>query len=252
MSDAIFAAKAGGMAIKNDALRGAFALDGVRCFFLRHNGQTKKYERLFEPTTGHRVKFDRNRAEGGLLEYATTSISGILNIWAATTHIGYGVPLYNVLLDADAVEVYNFADGEKDKIDPDVSSVYFAGRIVRETGDASRYPVTAKATGNYTFAANPVDGDNFPDLNGFGSLVFKDSPAFWYEFDIKPTLAETIANIIQVFADNDVFREIDFASNATKLLLEFATVGIEGNDFTLGDATANITPSAPALMGGLE
>lgn len=244
MSDAIFQAKAAGMAVKNDALRDAFSLDGVRCFLLKHDGQTKRFIHTYEFVAGWRIKFDDNRAESGLFRYATTDIDSIRDIWAESSHIGYGVP------DTSTnVEVYAFADGEKDRIDPDGSSVYFAGRIVRDAKE--RYPMPIPATGDYTFLANPSDGDNFPTLNGYAPLVFKTVSAAWYELEIKSTLALTLANIIAVFTAQDVFTEVDFTSDATKLMLEYATGGIAGNTFTLGTATANITPSGATLTGGV-
>ena len=126
MSTAIYSAKAAAMAVKNDALRDAFALDGVRCFLLKRTGQSgTKYTNLLELTAGWRIKFDDNRAESGLFRYATTDIDAVRDIWAECTHIAYGVP------SSAEIEIYAFADGEKDRIDPDGSSVYFAGRIVR-------------------------------------------------------------------------------------------------------------------------
>jgi len=127
MSTAIYNAKASAMAVKNDALRDAFALDGVRCFLLKRTGQSgTKYTNLGELTSGWRIKFDDNRAESGLFRYAVTDIDSIRDIWAEASHVAYGVPD-----GSEQIEVYNFADGEKDKVDPDGSSVYFAGRIVR-------------------------------------------------------------------------------------------------------------------------
>lgn len=138
MSDAIFIARSSGMALKNDALRDAFALDGVRCFLLKREGQTKRYSSLVELTTGHRVKFDDSRAESGLFRYATTDLT-FRDTWAQTSHIGYGVPD-----DDTKIEVYSFADGEKDTIDPDGSSVYWAGRIVKVKNE--RYQITIPPT----------------------------------------------------------------------------------------------------------
>lgn len=131
MSTAIYTAKASGMAIKNDALRDAFALDGVRCFLLKREGQTgTRYTSIAELTEGWRVKFDDNRADSGLLRCAVVDIDSFRDSWAECSLVAYGVPN-----DDDEIEIYEFASSdagvEKDKIDPDGSSVYFAGRIVR-------------------------------------------------------------------------------------------------------------------------
>lgn len=126
MSDANYIARSGGMATKNDALRDAFALDGVRCFLLKREGNTKRYRALVELKKGYRIKFDDNRANSGLFRYANVDIDAVRDIWAQTSHVAFGLP------DAQGVvEVFSFADNEKDAIDPDGSSVYWAGRIVK-------------------------------------------------------------------------------------------------------------------------
>lgn len=244
----LFNLEAEAYAFTNDVLRDINAVGQTRCFLLKRDGQTKQFIHVYEFTTGHRLAFDGNRAEGGLFEYATIDIDGFRDLWALGSHIGYGVPAYNTLLNADAVEVYLIVPDEKDQIDPDGSSVYFAGRLVREGQE--RYAMPVKATGDYTFLANPADGDNFPTLNGYAPLVFKTASAAWYELEIKATLALTLANIIAVFTAQDVFTEVDFTSDATKLILTYATGGIVGNAFTLGTGTANITPSGATLTGG--
>lgn len=152
MSDQIFNLKAGGLGIKNDALRDAFALDGVRCFLLKRDGQTKRFIPIAEILAGWRIKFDDNRAESGLFRKATTDIAAFRDSWASTSHIGYGVPG-----SADEGEVYKFADGEKDMIDPDGSSVYFAGRIIRVPEERFTIP-------DYLFDA---DGSYLMDADGF-------------------------------------------------------------------------------------
>lgn len=128
MSTAIFEAKASGMALKNDALREAFAVDGVRCFLLKRGEHTSLWTSNAELTTGYRIKFDDNRSESGLFRHATTDLA-FRDTWAETTAIGYGVPA------SSQVEVYQFAQGEggeeKDSIDPDGSSIYWSGRIVK-------------------------------------------------------------------------------------------------------------------------
>jgi len=125
MSDAIVEAKTIGLGLKNDALRNAFARDGVRCFLLKRDGKTQRYESIVELTAGYRIKFDDNRAESGLFRYANPDESFRDN-WSQCHAVAYGVPVSSVM------EIYSFAQGEKDAIDPDGSSVYWAGRIVRE------------------------------------------------------------------------------------------------------------------------
>lgn len=128
MSDEVFSLKAQAFAAKQDALRDIFGLDGNRVFLLKRDGQSgTKYTSLGELTSGVRIQFDNNRAESGLFRYAVADIDSFRDTWAETSHVAYGVPN-----DDDEIEVYAFADGEKDRIDPDVSSVYFAGRIVRQ------------------------------------------------------------------------------------------------------------------------
>lgn len=122
MSTAIFEAKASGMALKNDALRQAFAIDSVVCKLLKRGENTSAFTTLATLTSGYRVKFDNNRSESGLFRHATTDLA-FRDTWAQCTHIAYGV--------GSSIEVYEFAEGEKDNIDPDGSSVYWSGRIVR-------------------------------------------------------------------------------------------------------------------------
>src|SRR5687767_708542 len=106
MSTTIFESKALGMATKNDALRDAFALDGVRCFLLKRTENSKVFTSLGELTTGYRVKFDDNRAESGLFRHATTTLS-FRDTWAQATHIAYGVP--KDVGATDELEVFLFA-----------------------------------------------------------------------------------------------------------------------------------------------
>ena len=122
MSTAIFTAKANGMAVKNDALRQAFAVDSVVCKLLKRGEHTSAFTTLATLTTGYRVKFDDNRSESGLFRYAYSTLT-FRDTWAQCTHIAYGV--------GSSLEVYAFAEGEKDTIDPDGSSVYWSGRIVK-------------------------------------------------------------------------------------------------------------------------
>lgn len=147
MSDSIVNAKTSGLALKNDALRDAFARDGVRCFLLKHNGQTKKFATIQELLTGWRVKFDDNRSESGLFRHAT--VNDFSDVWAETTHIAYGA-------DAE-LEIYAFVDGEKDAINPDGSSVYWSSRVVRQPKERFTPP-------DYFF---DLDGSYLIDADGF-------------------------------------------------------------------------------------
>lgn len=135
MSDAIVNIKTNGLGLKNDALRGAFSRDGIRCFLLKKSGQTQKYIAVTELTSGYRIKFNDNRAESGLFRHATRT-AGFRDLWAETHAVAYGVPN-----DDDEIEVYSFVPNEKDSIDPDGSSVYWSGRIVREPTE--RYTIPA-------------------------------------------------------------------------------------------------------------
>jgi len=130
----VFAAKADGMAIKNDALRDAFALDGTRCFLLKRAGQTKAFSLIgSELTSGFLVQFDENRSESGLFQYASSQ--AFEDTWAQSTHVAYGVPD-----DDDLIEVFEFVEGEKDTINPDGFSPFWSGRIRKVENE--RYEVT--------------------------------------------------------------------------------------------------------------
>jgi hypothetical protein len=122
MSTAIFEAKASGMALKNDALREAFAIDSVVCKLLKRGEHTSVFTTVATLTSGYRVKFDDNRSESGLFRYASTSLS-FRDDWAEATHIAYGV--------GSSLEVFAFLEEEKDSIDPDGSSVYWSARMVK-------------------------------------------------------------------------------------------------------------------------
>jgi len=117
MSDAIFAAKTSGLAIKNDALRDAFALDGIRCFLLKRSENSSAFTEIDELTAGYRVK-------DGVFTWADTEIDDVRDDWAATTHIAYGVPD-----DDDEIEVYGL--DEKTTVDPDGSDVYWRANLIR-------------------------------------------------------------------------------------------------------------------------
>jgi hypothetical protein len=125
MSTAIYEAKATGMAIKNDELRQAFALDDVRCFLLKRLENSSTWTQVAYLTSGYRVRFDDNRSESGLFRYATTDVD-FRDDWIEATHVAYGVPDGNGYM-----EVYAFLPEEKDSIDPDGTSVYWSGRIVK-------------------------------------------------------------------------------------------------------------------------
>lgn len=135
MSTSIFEAKAAGMATKNDALRNAFAIDSVRCFWLKRGENTSAFVVVREVTAGYRVKFDDNRSESGLYREASTDLT-LRDDWAETTHIGYGV--------GSSIEIYTFAESEggieKDTIDPDASSIYWSGRIVKSATERFTVP----------------------------------------------------------------------------------------------------------------
>lgn len=122
MSTAIFNAKVSGMALKNDALRSAFAIDSVVCKLLKRGEHSSQFSTVATLTSGYRIKFDDNRSQSGLFRYATTSLT-FRDDWAEATHVAYGV--------GSSLEVFEFVQDEKDTIDPDGSSVYWSGRIAK-------------------------------------------------------------------------------------------------------------------------
>lgn len=122
MSTAIFEAKATGMATKNDALRGAFAIDSTVCKLLKRGEHTSAFSVVATLTSGYRVTFDDNRSESGLFRHASTNLA-FRDDWAEATHVAYGV--------GASIEVFEFVPDEKDTIDPDASSVYWSARIVK-------------------------------------------------------------------------------------------------------------------------
>lgn len=134
MSDAIFEAMAAARGMVNDALRDTFARSNVSCFLLKRGENTQALTLLRELTTGYRVKFDDNRSESGLFRYASVDVDDFRDDWASGTHIAYGVP------DSSKIELYAFADGEKDTIDPDATSPFWSGRIVKVGNE--RYTIT--------------------------------------------------------------------------------------------------------------
>lgn len=138
MSDAIANVKISGLALKNDALRNAFALDGVRCFLLKRSGNRQLLEILEELTSGYRVKFADNRSESGLFRYASIDLT-FRDVWSQASHIAYGVPFENPST-VFTLEVFNFEPLEKDAIDPDGSSVYWSGRIIKDPKERFTLP----------------------------------------------------------------------------------------------------------------
>lgn len=126
MSDAIFEAKCGGLSLKNDALRDAFALDGVRCFLLKRGENKSLFTKIVEITAGFRVK-------DGVFTWADTEIEDVRDDWTAATHIAYGVPN-----EDDEIEVYGME--EKTTVDPDGSDVYWRCDLDRLENE--RYEIT--------------------------------------------------------------------------------------------------------------
>lgn len=140
MSTAIFEDIADAYADANNALRETFALDNVRCFLLKRGEHTSAFTSLGELTSGYRVKFDDNRSESGLFRHSTTTAAAMAtfrDVWAQASHIAYGV--------GASIEVFQFAETEtgpeKDSIDPDGSSVYWSGRIVKIPNERYTIPV---------------------------------------------------------------------------------------------------------------
>ena len=113
----------GAMAQVNTALASTFLPTGARVFLLKRSEHSGAYSSLGELPSGAFVEFDNNRAESGLFRYATTS--SFSDTWAQVTHIGYGVPA------SSRIEVFEFAEDEKDAIDPTGTSPFFSGRIIK-------------------------------------------------------------------------------------------------------------------------
>ena len=109
------------MARVNTVLADTFLPDGARIFLLKRGEHTGAFTSIVELTSGAFIEFDDNRAEGGLLRYATTS--SIANNWANATHVAYGT--------TSPLEVFEFVEGEKDTIEPTGSSPFYSGRIVK-------------------------------------------------------------------------------------------------------------------------
>jgi hypothetical protein len=109
----------------NTALAPVFLPEGARCFLAKRGEHTSEFSLVgSELTSGWFIEFDDNRAQSGLFRYATTS--AFADTWAQATHVLYGVPN-----DDDEIEVFEFAEDEKDAIDPTGTSPFWSGRIVR-------------------------------------------------------------------------------------------------------------------------
>lgn len=110
------------------------------------------------------------------------------------------------------------------------------------------------ASGYFTFAGNPVDGDLMPDINGVSGTMFVASPIGGYpSIQIGATMVDTIQNLIDALSgvDPDAYPGLalaNYASNGSnRLLITYKIPCPEGTDFTLGASTANITRSAETL-----
>jgi hypothetical protein len=113
------------------------------------------------------------------------------------------------------------------------------------------------ASGYFTFAANPVDGDLMPALNGISGIVFKDAAVEFPEVGIDPHgLADTLillASALEGAASQEGYEALSgyvYTSDATRLIITAGATGASGNSYTLGASTANITRSAATLQGG--
>jgi hypothetical protein len=118
----------------NSALAPVLLPEGSRCFLLKRGENTSVFSLVgSELTEGWFIDFDENRSESGLFSYATTD-EDFRDDWAQVTHVAYGVPD-----DDDEIEIYAFAENEKDTIDPTGTSPFFSGRIVKEANE--RYEI---------------------------------------------------------------------------------------------------------------
>jgi hypothetical protein len=91
MSDAIFEAKAAGLATKNDALRSALGRSGLRLFFLKRGQNTSVFAVVTEVTAGWDMKDDSYR---GMRKLRIATIDeSFSDLVAQTSHFASGVPV---------------------------------------------------------------------------------------------------------------------------------------------------------------
>jgi hypothetical protein len=108
--------------------------------------------------------------------------------------------------------------------------------------------VAVSATGSFTFAVNPSDGDTIT-LNGT-VWTFKTTVVAINQTQIQSSLENTLAQLVfdlNASADVQVVK-CTYTSNATRLLISFDVAGAGGNAFTLAASVA--TRSAATLTGG--
>lgn len=107
-----------------------------------------------------------------------------------------------------------------------------------------------KATGTYTFTANPAPGDTVT-VNGIVITFVAAAPGA-NQVLIAGTSALTAVNL-NTFLTNSVspnLLQATYAVNGLVVTATFATVGVVGNAFTIAKVSASITVSAATLLGG--
>jgi hypothetical protein len=117
--------------------------------------------------------------------------------------------------------------------------------------------VVARSSGSLTFAANPVDGNTLPALNGFNTIIFKAAAGDFPEIQIGADLATTLATLAAALneadgadPDNASLLGFEYFAADTRLTIVAIAGGSGGDSFTLGANTANITRSGATLTGG--
>lgn len=231
----------------NDIRRRLLLPPGFRIFFLKRGGETSRFVVIREIPAkdgGATIKYSDWRQQLVLnvctLDDTFQDDAAQTSYWAAG--VGYG-------MDDKTFDVYAVDPQRRDVVAPTANNAAWKFFLTREPKESFILADVA-AKGSYQFDHNPLDGDLFPALNGYTGLVFKSVSTTWNEILIGATVDDTIANMISQLAEEGVFLEVTFTQAPGSLILTFGTLGSIGNEFTLGDATDNITPSAPTLTGG--
>lgn len=102
-----------------DEIREELCDEGVRCFLLKRSENSDAFQST-EVENGYYSEWSDWR-EATVFSFATTE-DDFADIFAAATHIGYGVP------DADGeIEVFAFVEDQIDKVMPDGTSPFYKG-----------------------------------------------------------------------------------------------------------------------------
>jgi predicted secreted protein len=110
-----------------------------------------------------------------------------------------------------------------------------------------------KATGTVTFDDNPANGETI-ELNGV-QWTFVTSGASGEETNIGGTLGDTLDQLVidlNVSVDADLAVATYTGDSIDTLTIEYDTVGVIGNAYTLVEETAEVVLSAATLTGGMN